>query len=448
MRKDNGLKILSIAIAFVFLILAVAPAIGANDSSILERKYIQKPCRQDYPLPPPVDVDMVLEESIMRRMSIREFSDEPVTDEELATILWAAHGLRTDGKRTIPGINGVHASIIYVLKEDAAYTYDPTNHTLVHYKDGDWRDIVGWQYEAPIQLGLCYNTDLADRNFGAAESGQICQNIYFMANALDMGTVACGQVPPAIEPLGIPENQDGIIVMPLGHPLYSYNFKYRPSWLSFLPKIQYSEMTLSEALEQRDETTTFEGELTRQQESQLIWAAYGYSYYVDKSDNIIGRVDRHRSIPSAHGYYPNDMYIVKESGIYRYFANFYNPVYGLLRNIWFLPVIPFMIKVNGGDYRSEIAQGSSNQDIESSPFVVISVLDEKKSGRAYDDLSGEENRWLWYHDAGGSAYNILLEATAQGLSGNIAFPEDTTTISSLLKLNKDQIPMLIIPVSK
>jgi nitroreductase len=434
MRKEhNGKGYIVVTISLLCCSILVAPDIIGVSSS-------------DYSLPPPLTTDMTLEESIMRRMSIREFTDEPVTNEELATVLWAAHGLRDDGKRTTSSINNIRAAIIYVLKEDAAYTYDPLNHSLVHYKDGDWRKIVGWQYEAPIQLGLCWNTDLADINFGAAEIGQMCVNIYFMANALNLGTVACGQYPPAIKPLGIPDNQDGILVMPLGHPLYPYTFTYAPRWLSPLPKIQYSEMTLSEALTQRDETTVFTGEITEQQESQLLWAAYGYSIYLDKSDNTIGRLDRHRSIPSAHGYYPNDLYVVKETGIFRYYPNFYDPIYGLLRGIWFLPVIPFAKQITQGDFRTGIAQASSNPDVATSPFIVIPVLDDTKANR-WDDLSGEEWRWLWYHDASASAHNLLLEATSQGLIGAIVLPEDVTAIRSILNLKDNQTPLLIVPVS-
>jgi nitroreductase len=379
-------------------------------------------------------------------MSIREFTDEPVTDQDLATILWAAQGLREDGTRTIPSVNHVYASIIYVLKEDAAYTYDPFNHTLVHFKDGDWRKKVGWQYEAPIQLGLCWKTDLADINIGAIEIAQMCVHIYFAANALNLGTVACGQYPPAIEPLGIPDNQDGILVMPIGHPLYPYNFKYKPMWLSPLPKVEFSEMSLSEALEERDVTSIYTGEVNRQQESQLLWAGYGYSYYFDRSDNTIGRLDRHRTIPSAHGYYPNDIYFVKNSGVYRYYPNFYDPIYGLLRGIWFLPVMPFTVQINKGDYRSDIAQAADNPDIANSPLIVIPVLDEVKANR-WDDLSGEAWRWLWLFDASSSANNILLEGTALGLFGDIIIPHDITSMKDLLKLEADQYPLLIIPLS-
>jgi hypothetical protein len=205
-------------------------------------------------------------------------------------------------------------------------------------------------------------------------------------------------------------------------------------------------MSLSEALEKREETSTYTGELTRQQESQLLWAGYGYSFYLDKSDNIIGRLDRHRTIPSAHGYYPNDIYFIKQSGIYRYYPNFYNPIYGLLRGFWFLPVVPYTIQIEKGDFRSEIAQASDNPDIADSPFIVIPVLDDVKANR-WDDLSGEQWRWLWLFDASSSANNILLEATAQNLNGQIILFNDSNMIRSLLDLRDDQYPLLLIALS-
>ena len=211
-------------------------------------------------------------------------------------------------------------------------------------------------------------------------------------------------------------------------------------------QIQFSEITLTEALKIRIETSVFTGELTPHQESQLLWAGYGYSYYIDKSENSIGRLDRHRSIPSAHGYYPNDLYLVRESGIYRYYPNFYNPVYGILKGMWFLPVIPFIIQISQGDYRAEIAQASQNTDIASSPFIVIPVLDDAKANR-WDDLSGEKWRWLWLFDASSSANNIILEATAQDLFGQIILINNDETITSLLILEDDQYPLLLIALS-
>jgi len=89
---------------------------------------------------------------IARRKSVREFNETPISDEILSTILWAAYGYINDEKRTVHGLEG-YAAKIYVLKEDGVYFYDPTNHSLVFYKEGDYRRRVA-QYEAPIQLGI------------------------------------------------------------------------------------------------------------------------------------------------------------------------------------------------------------------------------------------------------------------------------------------------------
>jgi hypothetical protein len=140
------------------------------------------------------------------------------------------------------------------------------------------------------------------------------------------------------------------------------------------------------------------------------------------------------------------LYIVKASGIYKYYPNFYDPVYGILRGIWFLPVVPFTVELEKGDFRADIAQASYNLEIETSPFIVIPVLDDEKANR-WDDLSGEQWRWLWFFDGSSTANNILLEATAQNLNGQIVLIQDNETINSLLNLQETQHPLLIIALS-
>jgi len=426
-------KSITFFLMLVFFGLVLMPAIEASSLP-------------NYSLPLPIDVDMTVEESIFRRMSVREFTDESVTDEELSTILWAAYGLRDDGKRSVSEIDGIYAAVIYVLKENAAYSYDSFNHSLTLYKEGDFRDIVGWQYSAPIQLGLCWDTDKTNINYAGVELGEIGQNIQLMANALDLGTVVTAQGPDsAIEPLGLPDNEEGMIVMPLGHPKHTYNSINKPKSISLLPRIKYSDISLSTAIKVREESNSWKGELTKQEKTQLIWTSYGYSYFLDDSNNTIGRLDRHRTVPSAHGYYPLQMYAVTDSGVYLYFPNFYNPVYGFLRGIWNLPVVTFLIKIKNGDYREDIAQASSNPSIASAPLLIISILDVNKTIR-WDDLSGMLH--IWYYEAGASAHNILLEATAWDLYGSIEFPSDVEAICSLFKLNENFIPLLIVPVGR
>ncbi len=404
---------------------------------------------EEYPLPPPLELDMNFEETIFRRMSVREFTDEPVTDEELATVLWAAHGFSTGEKRTIAGINDVFSGIIYVLKEDAAYIYNAVNHSLIKFKDGDYRDIVGWQYEAPIQLGLCWNTTFTDADTAGAELGQIGQNIYLAANALNLGTVVCGQVPPAIDPLDIPENQKGLVVMPLGHPVHPYNFKKIPCWISWLPRIQQSTFSLHAALEERNDGTSFSGSVTREQLSHLLWASYGFSVYLDRSDQEKNPVKRHRTVPSAHAYYPMQVFTITESGIYQYQPNLLAKFINVQADIFGLPIVTFQRRITRGDYREKLAQATSQPSIATAPLLMALILDlDMTRPEGKDDLSDEMFWPFWYYEAGSSAHNIVLEATTQQLSSAIISPTDTNAIQNLLNIKEETVPLYILPVGK
>jgi nitroreductase len=420
-------QIITIGILTFFCSLALTPATKAT-----------------YELPPPQTIDMNLEQTIFRRMSIREFNNETITDEQLATILWNAAGYRQDGNRTIAGINGTYASVIYVLKEDAAYTYNPVNHSLQFYKPGDWRDTVGYQYPgAPLVLGLCYNTTLTTPNNAAAEIGEICQNIAFTVDALNLGTVVTGGLPPAIDRMGIPEDQAGLILMPIGHLLHPYNFKYRLLWFSLLPKVIETQMNLTTALQQRTQTTSFQGTISRQELSQLIWSSYGFSYYLDKSNQDLNQVKRHRTVPSAHAYYPLEIYAVTASGVYKYQPNLLTMFSNYSADFIGLPVVTYLQKIRNGDNRASLAAASSLPSLSSAPLSIITVLNWNKTKNA-----GEQYLPFWYFEAGAAAQNIMLEAAALGFKSNIVLPTDNTALSSLLKLTEGYTPLLIVPVGE
>ncbi|MCK5260980.1 MAG: nitroreductase family protein [Thermoplasmatales archaeon] len=426
MKNNLYRKSLAVTIIIIFFSLSINPVIVTSMSN-------------EYPLPHPMPIDMTLLDAIFRRMSVRGFTDQNVTDDDLSTVLWAAYGYRDDGNRTVSGIDGVYASVIYVLKENAVYRYDPLNHSLVFYKDGDYRYIG--QYEAPIQLGLVWDKNKSgNENYSGAEMGAIGQNIQFMANALNLGTVVTGEVPSPIDEIGLPSNEVGKIVMPLGYPNFSYDFTHRPMWLSLLPRIKEPGASLQTVLEERSETTSFAGNLTRSEVSQVLWASYGYSYLLDKSDAPNNPIKRHRTVPSAHGYYPLRMYAVTKSGIYRY-------IHGIFScDRWGLPIVSFMLKIRNGDKREEIAQ-ASQPFVVSAPFLIISVLDIRRTNQ-WDDLSAEKFRWIWYYEAGASAHNVLLQAKAWNLTASIALITDTESVRSLLRLNDNFLPLFIVPIGK
>ena len=73
MNKTRFKKYLKLfLLSFILLNSLTLSTIGLNEKNSVEKD-----------LPPPIEVDMILEESIFRRMSVREFTNEPVSDEDL-----------------------------------------------------------------------------------------------------------------------------------------------------------------------------------------------------------------------------------------------------------------------------------------------------------------------------------------------------------------------------
>jgi hypothetical protein len=104
-------KIVPVCLLILLLQTSMFSAIAIKQNNISDKE-----------LPDPISIDMILETTICRRMSVRQFTDEPVSEETLSTILWSAFGLREDKTLTISKINDIHAAVIYVFTQEALYT--------------------------------------------------------------------------------------------------------------------------------------------------------------------------------------------------------------------------------------------------------------------------------------------------------------------------------------
>jgi len=374
----------------------------------------------EIPLPPPIPVDMILEESICRRMSVRSFTSEQVTDEELSTILWAAYGYTDDGNRSIYNPDDIYSTVIYVIRSDATYKYVPENHSLSLYKNGNYL-YIGQYDTAPIKLGLVWNKSITDDElFGMSEIGMICQNIYLDANALDLGTVTTGGGVEELNQLGLPSNEKPEIIMPIGHPSPSYDFTYNPLPQSNLPSIINNTNSLKDCINNRLICKKWDNiQLTEVEESQLIWSSYGYSYLLDDTNK------RHRTVPSAVGIYPFKIYAANKDAVY-----FYNPSTHSISTIV------------EEDRREQINNSLGSNDIwaASATWIIIPF---------YNTNTNPQYITWWYYEVGAISHNIILEATALNLSSNIITNiSDVNGLRSALGISSQTNlqPWFVIPV--
>ena len=341
--------------------------------------------------------DMPVETVISRRMSLRQYDlNVAVPWESVSKVLWAAYGYSWSG-RTVPSLSA-YPVIIYVCNETAAYKFVPKNKSLTLFKAGDYRGLGldgGWSYDAPTQLYIVLDMNTSpDILWGNAESGCAIQNIYLMANALDLGTVCTYPNRTDIhQGLGLPLNENVLYKMPLGYPLPPYASyenlvpTFRPSSLE-LPEIQDSNVSLEEALDSVFSSDDWSNDpVTFQELSQILWASYGYSY---NEDTAAIPPTRHRTVPSAHGYYPMKVYAADSSGVYEY-----------------LPEQHTLTAIVNEDRRLSIAQASGNAWASSAPLIIaVAYVEDSRPW-----IGGEET----YVEAGLIAQNVYLESAGWGL---------------------------------
>lgn len=213
----------------------------------------------------------VLEELLMNRKSVRNYSEQEVSEELLLKILWAANGVnREDGRRTAPSAINAQDVELY-LCTDVTYHYNAQTNTLEKQADADIRpEICGrnsFGLSVPVIL-LCSDQTKFQRGprpsdprpegapaappaagqgsdgapaagqrpqgpapqqaqeggisrFSGLDVGIVSQNISLYCVAAGLGTVACA---PRIDSeavqsaLGLPATMIPLLYHPIGYP--------------------------------------------------------------------------------------------------------------------------------------------------------------------------------------------------------------------------------------
>lgn len=150
-------------------------------------------------LPKPPRPKMSLEEAIVARRSVREYSGEPVELAELAGLLaWTAGGRL----RSYPPLRGSYRVTCYVVVKDVeglkpgVYEYLSLENALERLSSGNYARKLAyaclgqeWVASAALNVVLCARegSELAE-----VEAGMVGQGLYLAAASLGLGTVAVG----------------------------------------------------------------------------------------------------------------------------------------------------------------------------------------------------------------------------------------------------------------
>lgn len=192
------------------------------------------------PLPGPrLTGPVSLEEALLRRRSLRQFSDSPLALEHTSQLLWAAQGqTATWGGRTAPSAGALFPLALYLVAGAVAglspgvYRYEPPEHALAPVAHGDRRASLAqaafgqtWAGQAPALLVLACTPQVTTQKYGRRgqryillEAGHAAQNALLQAAALGLAAVPIGAFHEGQvrEALGLPDSQEPLYIIPVG----------------------------------------------------------------------------------------------------------------------------------------------------------------------------------------------------------------------------------------
>ena len=167
-------------------------------------------------LPPPSYKGIILEETIKKRRSIREYKDEPLNLSELSQILFSAQGITGElygtYLRTAPSAGALYPIEIYLIVQNATglekgiYHYNVREHALEFIKKGDFKNEIfkaGLFQEmflsAPLTLiytaifkRTTHKYDDRGYRYIYIEAGHIAQNVALQCVSLGLASCVIG----------------------------------------------------------------------------------------------------------------------------------------------------------------------------------------------------------------------------------------------------------------
>ncbi|MBC7227346.1 MAG: SagB/ThcOx family dehydrogenase [Thermoflexales bacterium] len=189
-------------------------------------------------LPPPrLDGARSLEAVIAARRSVRSFTAQALTLEEIGQLLWAAQGITGSKEylRAAPSAGGCCPLEFYVCWKEGIWRYQPQGHRLLLHRPEDVRAQLAeaaWNQrylaQAPVVFAISAVFSRTTRRYGERgrfryvpmDVGHAAQNLLLQAVALGLASVPVGAFDDAAvaRVLALPPEEEPLYMLPVGHP--------------------------------------------------------------------------------------------------------------------------------------------------------------------------------------------------------------------------------------
>ena len=426
-------------------------------------------------LPDPYSTsDTSIEESLWNRRTVRSYSSQSLSWEQIGQLLWAAQGINRPGTnyRTAPSAWAIYPLSIYIAHESGVYKYITDEHVVQKMLEEDVRGQLTTQsaedsasclfiFSAEFEKMTVKDSEKGT-GFVYLECGHAVQNLVIQGMSLGLYGVTMGGInrETVRNKLGLTELETPIYVIPIGYPndsqakiITSTKFPDRNSLnpvrifmnpspsspekpsttidktvVTDMESIEFSsrELNLGETYALPDPLSTSDTSveeslwnrrtvryytnqsLTWDQIGQLLWAAQGI--------NRPGT--NHRTAPSAYAVYPLSIYLVHESGVYKYITDDHA-----------------VLKVLDADVRSQITTKAA-------PCLFVFCCEFEEMIQR-DSAKGTG---FVYLECGHATQNLVLQGTSLGLYGVTMGGINRDAVQNTLELNESEIPVYVIPI--
>jgi len=162
---------------------------------------------------PQYDSNVSIEETLLKRRSIRSYKSEPLAIAEISQLLWSAQGVTNrKGFRTAPSAGALYPLEVYIAAGNVTdldagiYKYYPHKHEIVNTVKGDKRSELcraglgqSSIKNAPAVMVFCAVFERVTGSYGKRgiqyvhmEVGHAIQNVCLQAISLGLGSVIIG----------------------------------------------------------------------------------------------------------------------------------------------------------------------------------------------------------------------------------------------------------------
>ena len=229
----NNISVLSLIFFVGFLVMMHATSNGQKSNRNPESA-------ETISMPSPVKKSgFSIEEALLKRRSIRQYKDEPLTLAEISQLLWAAQGITNNrGFRTAPSAGALYPLELYVVADKieglpaGVYKYIPAKHKLKKIEHGnklaeltDAALMQTWVENSSAVIVIAAVYERTTIKYGKRgiryvhmEVGSAAQNIYLQAVSLNLGTTFIGAFndEQVKNILSLADDEHPLSIMPIG----------------------------------------------------------------------------------------------------------------------------------------------------------------------------------------------------------------------------------------